>query len=141
MLVATSPPPAPLRGVKGPSGPSRREWLPHPGTHCWDLWPNPRDAGFVLLYKQTRWGFAHGDARQGALAGDSLLIRAGFVLQLQTDLLNFNLDLLKSHRSCNFIHASSKKRDCRGKPFQLLPWALGPQVPLERSLPIWGGLF
>lgn len=33
---------------------------------------------------------------RGAFPGLSLLIRAGFVIQLQTDLLNFNLDLLKS---------------------------------------------
>ena len=67
------------------------------------LWPNSRAAGFVL-YKQTRWGFACDDARPGALAGLSLLIRAGFVIQLRTDLLSFNLDLVKSEVCCNFIH-------------------------------------
>lgn len=41
---------------------------------------------------------------RGALAGLSLLIRAGFVIQLQTDLLSFNLDLVKSEGRCNFIH-------------------------------------
>ena len=102
MLVLTSPLPAVVQGA--PRDPPRGRSCPLPQALWWNLWPNPRDAGFVLLYKQTRWGFACGDARQGALARLSLLIRAGFVIQPQTDLLNFNLDLLKSDMRCDFVH-------------------------------------
>lgn len=66
--------------------------MPCPRALWWSLWLSPKGASFVPLYKQTRRGFVRmvlvrGWGTEGAVAALSLLISAGFVTQLQSDLL------------------------------------------------------
>lgn len=57
--------------------------MSYPWALWWGLWLNPKGASFVLLYKQTRWGFVGMvRGRGGGALWLSLLISDGFVPRL-----------------------------------------------------------